>query len=443
MSSLRKRLQFSLSLTLLVMLILFAIGTGFIGERLMHELVASRLADDSETLLAKLQWQTNEPVFIDTMSISSSYQQAYSGHYYVLQTGTLQRSSRSLWDQRFELRKAPVVGQWRLYETSGPQQQNLLVRVASYQKQGHRVVLWLAEDMSPHYAPLQTYYLSFALVAAVILLLLWWLQGLGLRRGFDHLHQVADAIAQLKHGELQRLSEQVPDEIAPLVREVNHLTEQLEKRIERSRHAIGNVAHALKTPLALMQQQAEDPLWRDYPSQHEQFTRQLSQISLRVDEELRRARIMGVSHPAESFNPSEQLPDLIEIIRRVHYQREVEVQCDCIDQSIGNISRDDMLELLGNLLDNAYKWAKAKVICVVEMNTSLKISIEDDGPGSEQVEQLLQGRGQRLDEHRSGHGLGLAICQEIVTAYAGHIRLDRSPVLGGLRVVIELPLNKD
>ena len=442
MNSLRKRLQFSLTLTLLLMLILFAIGTGIIGERLMHELVASRLADDSETLLAKLQWQTNQPVLLDSQSISSSYQRAFSGHYYVLQTDSLQKSSRSLWDQHFELKAAPAVGQSQLYETPGPQQQSLLVRVAAYQKQGHRVVLWLAEDMSPHYAPLQSYYLSFALVAAVILLLLWWLQGLSLRRGFDHLHQVANAIAQLKHGELQRLSEQVPEEIAPLVREVNHLTEQLEKRIERSRHAIGNVAHALKTPLALMQQQAEDPLWHDFPSQHEQFTRQLSQIRLRVDEELRRARIMGVSHPAESFNPAEQLPDLIEIVRRVHFQREVEVQCECIDQNIGNISRDDMLELLGNLLDNAYKWAKTKIICVVEINASLTIIIEDDGPGTEQAAQLLQGRGQRLDEQRSGHGLGLAICQEIVAAYSGDIRLDRSPALGGLRVVIGLPLNR-
>ncbi|MDH5185166.1 MAG: sensor histidine kinase, partial [Gammaproteobacteria bacterium] len=315
-----------------------------------------------------------------------------------------------------------------------------LVRVSSYEKQGHRVSLWLAEDMSAHYAPLQNYYLSFAIAAALFLLLLWWMQRYSLRRELSSLDQVADAIAQMKHGELERLSEQVPDEVVSLVREVNHLTTQLEKRIERSRHAIGNVAHALKTPMALLQQQAEDPLWQDYPQQHEQLQQQLRQINLRIDEELRRARIMGASHPAESFNPALHIPALIETIKRVHYERDVAMQCECIDQTIIGISRDDMLELLGNLLDNAYKWATGQVKCVIELTTTLKIRIEDDGPGTEQAELLMQSRGQRRDEQLSGHGLGLAICQEIVATYGGKMMLDKSPEWGGLRVYIELPL---
>lgn len=442
MNSLRKRLQLSQSITLLIMLVLFAIGSGFIGERLMHELVASRLADDSEALLAKLQWQADKPRLADIHSLSSSYQRAYSGHYYVLQTDGVEQRSRSLWDQGFVLQAAESApGRWRLYETTGPLQQQLLVRVAGYEKQGHRVILWLAEDMSPHYAPLQTYYFSFAIVAAVVLLLLWWMQGYSLRREFGRIDQVADAIAQMKHGALQRLSEQVPDEVVPLVREVNHLTGQLEKRIERSRHAIGNVAHALKTPLALLQQLAEHALWQNHPSQHRRFIQQLLQIKLRVDEELRRARIIGVSHPAESFNPSEQLPSLIETVRRVHYQRELQIDYICSEQTIGSISRDDMLELLGNLLDNACKWANRRISCVIDVDTALRIYIEDDGPGSEKAGELLQSRGQRLDEQRSGDGLGLAICQEIVAAYDGHMVLERSPSLGGMRVYIELPLD--
>lgn len=440
MSSLRQRLQLSLSLTLLLMLILFAIGTGFMGERLMHELVASRLADDSEALLAKLQWQADTPGLIDVHSLSASYQRAYSGHYYILQTDGLQQQSRSLWDQTFLLQQAADTGGMRLYETTGPLQQQLLVRVAHYEKRGRSVVIWLAEDMSPHYAPLQSFYISFALASTLLLLFLWWLQRSSLRREFSSLDRVAAAISRMKHGELERLSEQVPDEIAPLVLEVNHLAAQLEKRIERSRHAIGNVAHALKTPLSLLQQQAEDPLWSDFPKQHEHFKHQLLQIKLRVDDELRRGRIMGASHPVESFNPAMQVPSLIETVKRVHYERDVDMQCDCVEQSINGISRDDMLELLGNLLENAYKWAKTQVVCVIEADTDLKIRIDDDGVGTEQAEQLLATRGQRLDEQQSGHGLGLAICQEIVAAYGGTLVLGRSTDLGGFRVSIELPL---
>ena len=436
MRSLRQRLQLALTASILVVLLVFGIGQAWLGERLMHGLIATRLGDEAETLLSVVSWDTRGDLQLSPERLSALYQRPFSGHYFVVSDGQRQLRSRSLWEQG--LSQDPTGRP--LYETEGPLQQHLLILSRHYQKQGHELQLWLAEDMNPHYAPLRAYYLGFASLALVLLLLLWWSQYLIIGRGLRPLYGAAAAVARLKQGELQRLSESVPLEIMPLVREVNHLTTQLEQRIERSRHALGNLSHALKTPLTLLQQLSEQSLWSAYPQQHELLQQQLQQIRSRVDEELRRARIVGASRPAEGFNPAQHLPPLVETVQRVHADRMVDIDCRWPDRFIPGLSRDDMLELLGNLLDNAVKWANHKVRCQVMVDAGLQILIEDDGPGVEQPQALLLQRGTRLDEQVAGHGLGLAICQEIVNAYAGSLQLGRSVGLGGLRVVIHLPM---
>jgi signal transduction histidine kinase len=437
MSSLRQRLQLALTASILVILLLFGLGQAWLGERLMHGLIVTRLADEAETLLSAVSWDAQGNLQLSADRLSALYQRPFSGHYFMLTDGQHQLRSRSLWEQGL----SPDPAGRPMYETEGPLQQPLLILFRRYQKQGHELRLWLAEDMSPHYAPLGTYYQGFAVAALALLLLLWWLQRTIIGRGLKPLDEAAAAVARLKQGELQRLGESVPLEISPLVREVNHLTAQLEQRIERSRHALGNLSHALKTPLSLLQQLSEDPLWSAHPQQHQLLQQQLRQIRARVDEELRRARIVGASRPAEGFNPAQQLPPLVETVKRVHADKAVAIDCDLPDVLIPGLSRDDMLELLGNLLDNAVKWAAGRVRCQVVMEAELQILIEDDGHGVEQPQTLLSQRGTRLDERVAGHGLGLAICQEIVNAYGGTLQLGRSGELGGLRVEVQLPLS--
>jgi signal transduction histidine kinase len=435
MSSLRQRLQLRLTASILVVLLLFGLGQAWLGERLMHDLIASRLADEAETLLSATGWDAQGRLQLVPDRLSALYQRPFSGHYYLLDDGRRQLRSRSLWEQDL----SPDSAGRALYETAGPLQQDLLILHRRYRKQGHELQLWLAEDMNPHYAPLDAYYRGFAVAALAVLLLLWWWQHTIIRRGLRPLDEVAAAVARLKQGELQRLGESVPEEIVPLVQEVNRLTARLEQRIERSRHALGNLSHALKTPLALLQQLSEQPLWSAYPEQHRLLREQLAQVRARVDEELRRARIVGASRPAEGFNPAQHLPPLVETVRRVHTDKAVEIQCELPDRLIPGLSRDDMLELLGNLLDNAVKWAAGRVHCRVELDGGVSILIEDDGPGVARPESLLSERGVRLDEQVAGHGLGLAICREIVAAYGGEMTLGRSAGLGGLSVAIHLP----
>jgi len=435
MRSLRQRLQLGLTASILVVLLVFGFGQAWLGERLMHQLIATRLGDEAESLLSAVSWDERGSIQLTTDKLPALYQRPFSGHYFLIRDAEQQLRSRSLWEQGL----TPDPAGRALYEIAGPLQQNLLILTRHYHKQGHELRLWLAEDMTPHYAPLHAYYQGFALAALSLLLLLWWWQNTIIRRGLRPLDEAAAAVARLKQGELQRLGESVPDEIAPLVREVNHLSAQLEQRIERSRHALGNLSHALKTPLSLLQQLAEQPLWSEHPQQHRLLLEQIRQVRTRVDEELRRARIVGASRPAEGFNPAEHMPPLVETVRRVHADKAIDIHCDAPDVLIPGLSRDDMLELLGNLLDNAMKWARGRVRCRVVVDGGVVLLVEDDGPGVEQPEALLSQRGTRLDEQVAGHGLGLAICQEIINAYGGELRLGRSAQLGGLSVAVQLP----
>ncbi|MBD3671043.1 MAG: GHKL domain-containing protein [Gammaproteobacteria bacterium] len=436
MTSIRRRLQLSLTTSILLVLLLFGIGQAILVERLMHDLITTRLQDESESLLSALAWDAQGRLSVDGNKIGSLYQRPYSGHYYVIQSGEQRVASRSLWEGKLALKPSDAA-----YEIEGPLQQYLLIQHRTYRKQGRDISLWLAEDMNPHYAPLKTYYLIFALVSLLALLLLWAWQTRIIANGLKPLAVVTRALARFKRGELQNMDEAVPDEIGPLVREVNHLTALLQQRIERSHHALGNLSHALKTPLTLLQQLAEQDIWRHYPREHELMQQQLQQVRRRVDEELRRARIVGGSHPAQGFNPAVDLPALVETVRQVHRDKPVAIGCDAVDQLCPALSRDDMMELFGNLLDNAVKWANQQVHCqVLSDEGAIRIEIEDDGPGVEVPQELLSKRGSRLDEQVSGHGLGLAISSDIVEAYHGTLQFKESASLGGLQVEISLPL---
>ena len=134
------------------------------------------------------------------------------------------------------------------------------------------------------------------------------------------------------------------------------------------------------------------------------------------------------------------MPDLTDVLRKVHREKSLDIQLKLADDMIAFADREDMLELLGNLLDNACKWARGRVRCTMEAGEETSIAVENDGPAlsSRELERLVK-RGTRLDETVEGHGLGLAIAKDIVKLYSGSISFDRSPSLGGLRVIIKLP----
>jgi signal transduction histidine kinase len=399
--------------------------------------VLTRLQHDSEALLGHLAVDPQGRLQLANGGLSPVYQQPLSGHYYVIADADTQLTSRSLWDEQLPIGALPA-GQSHTLRLHGPGDQQLLVLSSGYLKQGRPLTLLVAEDTAPLQGRIARYRLLlgglFVVLAGALLLAVRLL----LRRGFQPLHRAQAELRQVADGRQPQLDETVPDEIRPLVHELNHLLRLLAQRLERSRNALGNLAHSLKTPLSLLTQDLDQPEVDEHRRQAALV--QLGRIRDLVDRELRRARIAGSGTAGQRFDARAELPALREVLLRVYTDRRLTIDWDTLPDDPLPADREDVLELLGNLLDNACKWADGRVRLAISRDDRLtRICVEDDGPGVGE-DQLagLTGRGKRLDEAREGHGLGLAIARDIIELYGGELQLDRSPDLGGLRVQASL-----
>lgn len=408
-------------------------------QQTMETLILSRLEHDAHALAAALHKKGNGRFGIDRGRQTAVYNQAYSGHYYVLDIeGEKQVHSRSLWDWNMEVRQLETgqVAHWRV---DGPSGQKLLVWGGGFKKSGTRFSLTVAQDISPLEKELNTFeWLLAGLALAGYLILLLLLRHF-VHRAFTQLEPVYADIEKLEKGASVSLTEDVPAEVLPLVRKLNHLLKQYRRRLERSRNAAGNLAHALKTPLNLLVQRLDQTRPGMEAGQHADMGRQVRRIQQLMERELKRSRFAG-STPGQTFQPTEELPTLAQVLIRMYDGKSVEFRYLPDDMETVHADREDMLELLGNLLDNACKWAHSRILCTVEQTSdTTRFIVEDDGPGCNEEEmRQIATRGVRLDESTSGHGLGLSIVKDIVPLYRGDIQFGRSKELGGFRVEIQL-----
>jgi signal transduction histidine kinase len=438
MNSLERRLQAGLVLSVAGFTLLFLLLGGYTVRRLSEGYVLGRLEHDAEALLGAAHWNGQDGFTVSDNRITPVYVQPRSGHYYALRSGDRPAAfSRSLWD--FEL-PVPVLspGQQRTRKVAGPGGQRLLELSSGYRKQGHSLVISVAEDISLLDRQIDRYQWSFGLGAAVLLGLLLLLQRRLVRQGFQPLERIRAQVQQVVNGAQERLDTQVPSEVYPLVREINHLLALLETRLTRSRHALGNLAHALNTPLNLMVQELDEvPLPADV---HGRLSERMERIRRLIERELRRARLAGGGKPGQHFDPGADVPGLLQVLQGMYRDRSLDVQVAGLPSGLLALDREDMLELLGNLLDNACKWSRGRVALRIAREDGIRIQVEDDGPGVDEANlQQLTGRGVRIDEQAPGHGLGLAIVHDIVRLYDGHLAFSRSERLGGLCVRVDLP----
>lgn len=257
-----------------------------------------------------------------------------------------------------------------------------------------------------------------------------------LRIGLRPLDRVRAQLSAIRDGARDEIGGEQPREIRPLVEEVNALLGSNREVIERARRQVGNLAHGLKTPLTVLRNEAADA----DGSLPRLVREQVDAMRLQVDAYLDRARIAAVRQTARARAPVAPIVDrLVRTMRKLAPAIEFEampVAPDCI--FAGDAS--DLEEMLGNLLDNASRFAAAQVrVAAAVEGGSLVCTVHDDGPGLSDAEiERATARGVRLDERRSGSGLGLSIVCDIVEAYDGALEMDRSP-LGGLRVRLSLP----
>jgi signal transduction histidine kinase len=446
MRSLEGRLQLGLTLSLLVLIG----GAWWLGHLALHStadaFVLSRLQHDAEALLAGVAWTPDPQAGAPRLALSARtsalaiYDRPHSGHYYIIQpeSGEPLRS-RSLWDHDLAV-PTLATGETSTWHAPGPEGQRLLVWAGGFASDGHAITLATAEDDTPLTQAVDGFERSFALIALAGLALAMLVQRLVVRRAFARLKPVYAEIARLEQGAVGRLTETVPTELWPLVHKINRLLGSYAQRLERTRQTAGNIAHTLKGPLSVLNQQIERDEARLPPGLARALRDQVRDIGQRIDRELKRTRLAGAVSPGRHFDPAADLPALTDLLRRIYRDKDLEIEAEA-PRGTFPADREDMLELLGLLADNACKWAKTRVRLTLGLDGSvLSIRIEDDGPGcpDQDLEALTQ-RGVRLDEAVSGHGLGLAIAQEVVELYGGKLTLARSQALGGFEARVQLP----
>ncbi len=406
----------------------------------------TRLEHDMDAILSGLAFDAGGSLVLADARLGPIYRQPYSGHYFRVQSGVQVLRSRSLWDADLLL---PEDSTAEVQRISGPQDQPLLVLTRRYRLQDRAVSVSVAEDLASLDEEVARFGRRYALVSLGALLALLVLQAAVVQFGLRGVRRLRDELARLERGEIARLPQNVPSEVQLLVRELNRLLETLRSRLERSRATLGNLAHALKTPLTLLADLATHENLRRLPDVCRPLAEQTEIMRRLIERELARARLAGAPSPGQWFDAAKEIPALLQTLRTLYRDRNLTIEHALYALARWPAEREDMLELLGNLLDNACKWARSKVRLTAAVSprasesggedATLVITVEDDGPGvPEEAFGRLARRGQRLDEEAAGHGLGLAIVRDIVRSYGGRLDLQRSP-LGGLRVAVSLP----
>lgn len=264
--------------------------------------------------------------------------------------------------------------------------------------------------------------LAVLLLAAQTLILRW---------GLRPLRTAAADIQAIQAGTREHLDGPYPAEITPLTDGVNALLTHERAQLARHRAALADLAHSLKTPLAVLRNQTGGAETQDA----------IARLDEIVSHQLRRAAAAGrrtFSAPVEVGPLAERV---LGALAKVYADRALTVRCENPHEIRYPADPGDLLEVLGNLLDNAHKWARSavRVTLAPGANAGLCIVVEDDGPGIAPARsEALRERGRRGDERLPGQGLGLAVATDIVAAYHGTLTIERSP-LGGARVVVDLP----
>lgn len=262
------------------------------------------------------------------------------------------------------------------------------------------------------------------------------------RFGLLPLRRIEQSLSDIRSGRAERLEGELPAEIEPLQVELNALLASNQEIIDRARTQVGNLAHALKTPLAVITNEARE----DKSSLGRKIAEQAEIMRDQVNHYLDRARVAAVIGVIGRATPvHDVLEPLGRALERIHRDRNVTITIICPQDIRFAGERQDLEEILGNLCDNACKWAKGRVTVEVSASSSrrppgrLSIHIEDDGPGlSEEQRARIGKRGVRLDETKPGTGLGLSIVTDLVQSYRGSLQLAQSS-MGGLRVDLVLP----
>ncbi|MET0545810.1 MAG: ATP-binding protein [Caulobacterales bacterium] len=452
-TSLASRLMATAAIWALATLLIVGFGIAALARQSTVRQIDAGLDVAIQGLIANLDTDEEGALILPQPPNDPRYQRALSGWYWQIvdaadpaQPRTLFQS-RSLWDSKLQPPEGftyeAIVGAPKVIargEGVGPAGDELreAARVLRLPDRQEPLVLIAAIDQRPAFKELErfTNVLIISLIALGVMLVLAVM--LQVRIGLAPLRKLSDDVAEVRRGGRARLEGNYPEEVAPLAAELNALLDHNVEVVERARTHVGNLAHALKTPISVLrnESQAASGALADL------VARQTEVMSRNVDHHLKRASSaaraagIGQSAPARAV-----LQDLERTLNRIYGREGVTVTLQPGEDSAFRGERQDLEEMAGNLMDNACKYGGGEVAVALTVlpGDRLQITVEDDGHGlSPSARVAALKRGGRLDESTPGSGLGLAIVDDLAQAYGGVLTLDES-ALGGLKAVLKLP----
>jgi signal transduction histidine kinase len=440
--SIRLRLWSAAAISILVALALAGVGLRYLFERHVERRVEAELTADLNQLIGATSFADGtlkvRPVLTDPR-----LETPLSGYYWQVEdvaTGTLARS-RSLWDATLTLPpQQNGDGSRSLYEISGPGSALLIaVERTIIDPGGRSFRAAVAEDHRTVEASVSEYLRELAPALAFLALVLIAAMFVQVTVGLAPLDNLRVAVRDVVARRTRRLEVAAPSEVQPLADEINRLLEAQEKALARARSRATDLAHGLKTPLQVLSADIRTLRQKGETGLADDIERSAGAIRRHIDRELARARLApGISSKAEC-HVAETAARVISVVKRTPEGERLAFVVDVPEGLTAPIDEGDLSEVLGNLIENAARFAKSS-IRVDALNTAegTTITIADDGPGiAEKDKQSALSRGVRLDMNGRGSGLGLAIVSDVVDAYGG--RLTMADAAPGLKVTIFLP----
>jgi signal transduction histidine kinase len=457
--SLRLRLLLATLAAAAVAMLLAGAGLSALFRDHARRQVELTMTTQLDQLTARLEFDTAAQPAIDPAALSDPrWSRPYSGLYWQLDAvadGAPQRGvlrSRSLWDAVLEVpRDALADGAVHAHEATGPGGARVLVlerTVRAGEGGGSAWRLVVAADL--HELQDATARFTGALTAslAVLLVLLGAAAVAQVGVGLAPLRALQRSVVEVHEGRVSRLAGRFPSEVQPLVDDFNRVLDRNAEIVARARHQAGNLAHAVKTPLATLRQAAAAAAQRrggaaELPTLVQQ---QVDVAQRHVDWHLARARAAAAQGlPGARVAVAPVIDALVRVMHKVHGERDLQIVVEPSGQACDFAGEaQDLQEVLGNVLDNACKWARHEVRVAARRHETpqgmrLCVTVEDDGPGiAPELRESVLARGARLDESVPGSGLGLAIVRELVDLYGGTLALSAAPG-AGLRVELDLP----
>ena len=445
MNSLAVRLFFSATVWIILTLLSAGLLLSDLNKQNNLEAFDDRLNLLLETLIGGSKVDSSDGITVVTSIGEPRFFQPYSGWYWQINKGnkTLSRS-RSMWDQVFTPDKRLIGGRSQFIDAVGQNNKQLIEkkdlyiveREISFPGITEPINFILSGDTFEYKENIKNFDNTLSAILIFLGVGLMMAVFLQVKFGLFPLNKIKDALFKIRNGDKKKLEAKYPLEVQPLATEINDLLEHNEKIVERARTHVGNLAHVLKTPLAVITNEID--------KEKKLLSNQITLMKKHIDRYLKKAHLESVGKNIKSkIAFLEFLNKMVLIFQKLYPNKEIEFKRGFKEFFVYG-SMEDMEELIGNLIENACKWGKEKVRIKFENygKNKVKILIEDDGPGLEKEQKnKVFTRGFRVDEQTPGSGLGLNIVKDIIEIYKGEIWLEKSSSLGGLKVNIILPVS--